>query len=417
MTASAQEPKCRAAASPQPATSPHGTVSEVFLAFLHLGLTSFGGPIAHLGYFRAAFVVKRRWLSDADYADLVALCQFLPGPASSQVGIGIGLARAGLPGALAAWLGFTLPSALAMTLFGIGVIALGEGMPPGLLHGLEVAVVAVVAHALAGMARTLCPDATRVVLALVAGTVLVLVPRVWAPLAVIAAGAVVGLLLLSPPRERDHTMLYIPVSQTLGTVALGVLGLLLLLLPVAVVLTDLPALALADTFLRTGAMVFGGGHVVLPLLQAALVQEGAVQPDTFLAGYGAVQAVPGPLFTFAAFLGAVAVTGPGGWTGAGLCLTAIFLPSFLLVVGALPFWSRLRDVAPAQQALAGINAAVVGLLLAAFIDPVCVSGIRAPGDLLLAVAAWALLASRRAPPWAVVALAAAVGHGLAMAAD
>ncbi|MEQ9609695.1 MAG: chromate efflux transporter, partial [Kiloniellaceae bacterium] len=341
----------------------------VFRVFLQLGLTSFGGPVAHLGYFREAFVTRRRWLDEHAYADLVALCQFLPGPASSQVGIGIGLAKAGYAGALAAWLGFTLPSALALTLFGYGVAAYQEVLPAGLLHGLKVVAVAVVAQAVWGMARTLCPDAPRATLAVLAAAAVLAVPGAGAQLAVIAGGALAGLLVLPGQQDRAATSLGIPVNKAVAIAALLLFFALLIGLPL--LSAAFPAqgdvgqgdvgqsLALADSFYRSGALVFGGGHVVLPLLQAEVVPPGWVSNDAFLAGYGAAQAVPGPLFTFAAYLGAVMEPVPNGVLGALICLVAVFAPSFLLVIGALPFWDGLRHHPLARRALTGVNAAVV----------------------------------------------------------
>ncbi|MDX1483458.1 MAG: chromate efflux transporter [Alphaproteobacteria bacterium] len=386
---------------------------RVFLVFLGLGLTSFGGPIAHLGYFREAFVSRRRWLSEAAYADLVALCQFLPGPASSQVGIGIGLAKAGLTGALAAWLGFTTPSALALVLFGFGVVAYGDALPEGVLAGLKIVAVAVVAQAVWGMARSLCPDARRAGLAIAAAIGVLALPAVWAQLAVIAAGAVAGLVLLEPEDTGAPSPLGIHIGRPLAVTALMLFFALLLGLPVAAAAWPDQALALVDGFYRAGSLVFGGGHVVLPLLQAEVVPPGWVTRDDFLAGYGAAQAVPGPLFTFAAYLGAVAAPAPNGWAGAVICLLAIFAPSFLLMVGVMPFWDRLRRVAPVRTALMGVNAAVVGLLLAALYHPVWTGAIAGPGDFALALAAFGLLAVAKVPPWVVVALTAAGGWAIA----
>lgn len=386
---------------------------EVFAAFLRLGLTSFGGPIAHLGYFHHDFVVRRRWLDEAAYADLVALCQFLPGPASSQVGIGIGLTKAGLPGAIAAWIGFTLPSALAMTLFGFGIVTFHDAIPDGVLQGLKIAAVAVVAQALWSMGRTLCPDAPRMTLAALAALIVLALPAPFSQIGAIAVGALAGLVLLKAETPLTAGKLRVPVSGTLAISALAMLVVLLLGLPVLATLWPSHALALADSFFRTGSLVFGGGHVVLPLLQAEVVTPGWVGNEAFLAGYGAAQAAPGPLFTFAAFLGTVMHEAPNGWLGAGICLVAVFLPSFLLVIGVLPFWSRLRLLDAPRRALLGINAAVVGLLLAAFYDPVWTSGVRAPEDFALALLAFTLLGFRRTPPWLVVLLSAFFGWGLA----
>ena len=402
---------------PQDAATPAGRqpAGTVFLVFLQLGLTSFGGPVAHLGYFREAFVARRRWLDERAYADLVALCQFLPGPASSQVGIGIGLAKAGLPGALAAWLGFTLPSALLMVLFGYGVVAFSEAMPPGLLHGLKVVAVAVVAQAVWGMARTLCPDAPRITLAVLACIGVLMAPVPLAQLAAIAAGGLAGLLLLKDEAESRADTLGIEVGRGVAVAALVLFFVLLAGLPLLAAAYPAQALALIDSFYRSGALVFGGGHVVLPLLQAEVVPPGWVADDAFLAGYGAAQAVPGPLFTFAAYLGTVSVPAPNGWLGALICLLAIFVPAFLLVVGTLPFWDALRRLKAVRRALGGVNAAVVGLLLAALYDPVWSRAILTPADFALALAAFAGLAFWKLPPWLVVLLSAGGGWALAAA--
>jgi chromate transporter len=387
---------------------PVGSAAEVFGAFLRLGLTSFGGPVAHLGYFRAEFVERRKWLGESSYADLVALCQFLPGPASSQVGIAIGLSRAGYPGALAAWTAFTLPSAIILVLFAYGLAAAGSGDSGGWLHGLKVAAVAVVANAILGMARALAPDRERATLAIAAMVVAFAVPSAWGQIAAILLGAAVGLAWLRGALPTDQTVLPLPVGRTTGAIALSIFAILLVALPLLASITDNSSVRLFDTFYRVGSLVFGGGHVVLPLLKAEVVPLW-VNSDAFLAGYGAAQAVPGPLFTFAAYLGAVI----GGWKIAALCLIGIFLPSFLLVVGLLPFWDQLRKKPAAQAALRGVNAAVVGLLLAAFYDPVWTAGIVSKGDYALAAAAFVLLSMWQTPPWLVVLLCAAGGQALA----
>jgi chromate transporter len=388
------------------------TLAAVFLAFLQLGLTSFGGPVAHLGYFRDAFVRRRRWLDEQAYADLVALCQFLPGPASSQVGIGIGLAKAGYLGALAAWVAFTLPSAVALIVFGYGVVAFQDAVPAGLLHGLKVVAVAVVAQAVWGMARTLCPDAARATLAVLAAIAVLAVPAAATQIAVILAGGLAGLLSLQAAVDDRPAALGIAVPKAVAAAALAVFFVLLAGLPVLAAAFPGQALALADSFYRAGALVFGGGHVVLPLLQSAVVPPGWVGEDAFLAGYGAAQAVPGPLFTFAAYLGTVMGPAPHGWLGALICLLAIFAPSFLLVVGVLPFWEALRHQRPVRRALNGVNAAVVGLLLAALYDPVWTGAIVAPRDFILALAAFTLLVFWKVPPWLVVILSALGGWAL-----
>jgi chromate transporter len=394
-------------------TDGHRPLGEVFLAFLRLGLTSFGGPIAHLGYYREAFVVRRKWLDERAYADLVALCQFLPGPASTQVSIGIGLAKAGLPGAFAAWVGFTMPSALAMTLFGLSVTQYGEALDAGLLQGLKVVAVAVVAQAVWGMARGLCPDAPRATLAVLAAIGVLAWPTALGQIGVIIAGGLAGLAFLRAETDAHHVALGIGVSRKLAVAALALFFVLLAGLPALAAAHPSHALALVDAFYRAGSLVFGGGHVVLPLLQSEVVPPGWVTNDAFLAGYGAAQAVPGPLFTFAAYLGTVMGPAPNGWLGGAICLVAIFAPSFLLVVGALPFWDALRRYTHVQSALRGINAAVVGLLLAALYDPVWTSAIRGGADFGLALAAFALLMFWKAPPWLVVLAAALGGWALA----
>ncbi|WP_434033907.1 chromate efflux transporter [Cupriavidus sp. a3] len=380
----------------------------VFLIFLRLGLTSFGGPIAHLGYFRDEFVTRRQWLTERSYADLVALCQFLPGPASSQVGMALGLSRSGYAGALAAWAGFTLPSAIALILFALGIASYGDAMPSGLLHGLKVVAVAVVAQAVWGMARNLCPDALRVTIMAAATCFVLLLPSAWGQVGAIAIAAIIGLLLFKPQPGAAHDPLPIVMRSRVGIFWLTLFFALLMGLPLLAALFPNPALSMVDAFYRAGSLVFGGGHVVLPLLQAEVVPSGRVSNESFLAGYGATQAVPGPLFTFAAFLGASMNEAPTGWLGGLICLLAIFAPSFLLVVGALPFWERLRRNPRTQAALFGINAAVVGLLLAALYQPVWTSAIHEPQDFGLALVALVALILWKLPPWLVV-----VGSGIA----
>jgi chromate transporter len=383
---------------------------EVLAVFLRLGLTSFGGPVAHLGYFRDEFVHRRRWLDDRGYADLVALCQFLPGPASSQVGIAVGLLRAGTLGAVAAWTGFTLPSAAAMIVFGYGIEALGNAAGSGWLHGLKVAAVAVVAQAVLGMARALAPDRARATLAVVAAIIALAVPSAFGQIGAILIGAVAGVTLLRGAVAVEQTAaLPVSVSRAAGAALLALFFVLLIGLPLLASAIPSHALAEFDAFYRAGSLVFGGGHVVLPLLQASVVPPGWVSNDAFLAGYGAAQAVPGPLFTFAAYLGTVMGPQPNGWVGGVICLIAIFLPSFLLVIGALPFWEELRRRPLAQAALRGVNAAVVGLLLAALYQPVWTVGITNAADFALASAAFLLLFMWQTPPWLVVILSAAGG--------
>jgi chromate transporter len=385
----------------------------VFLIFLKLGLTSFGGPVAHLGYFRDEFVVRRRWLDERTYADLVALCQFLPGPASSQVGLAIGLSRAGYPGALAAWAGFTLPSAIALVLFGYSLVRFEGALGTGWLHGLKVAAVAVVALAVLGMARSLAPDRDRATMAVAAAAIALSVPSAWGQIGAIVLGGVVGgIVLRGGSLSADHVSLPLSVGRGEAAVALIIFLAFLVGLPLAVPAANNQALAYFDAFYRAGSLVFGGGHVVLPLLQAEVVPRGWVTSDAFLAGYGAAQAVPGPLFTFAAYLGTVMGPAPNGWLGAGLCLIAVFLPSFLLVVAALPFWEALRRQPTAQAALKGVNAVVVGLLLAALYHPVWTAGITNAREFALAIIAFLLLFMWQTPPWLVVLLSAVGGAAL-----
>lgn len=383
----------------------------VFIAFLRLGLTSFGGPVAHLAYFREEFVTRRRWLSERSYADLVALCQFLPGPASSQVGMALGLSHAGYGGALAAWAGFTLPSALLLILFALGLAGYGDAMPAGVLHGLKVVAVAVVAQAVWGMARSLCPDAPRVSMMAGAACFVLWLPTAWAQVLAIVVAGLLGLALFKPHAEVGHEPLPIPLGARAGLAWLVLFVTLLLALPLLAAFFPDQAVARVDAFYRAGSLVFGGGHVVLPLLQAEVVPPGWVDNDAFLAGYGAAQAVPGPLFTFAAFLGAAMNDEPSGWLGGVIGLLAIFLPSFLLVAGALPFWERLRTSLRTQAALRGVNAAVVGLLLAALYQPVWNSAIRGPQDFGLALLALVALMFWKLPPWLVV-LGSGVAGGL-----
>ena len=390
---------------------PSGSSLGVFLVFLRLGLTSFGGPVAHLGYFRTEFVERRRWLSDRAYADLVALCQFLPGPASSQVGMAIGLQRAGVLGMAAAWAGFTLPSAVLLLAFAFGVSALGDLSQAGWVLGLKAAAVAVVAHAVLGMAKSLTPDARRATIAVAVMASVVLVPGSLTMLGALFMAGILGLLFCRPqhdPAESGDTF-PVRIRPAVAGISLAVFGLLLGGLPILTMLTGNATVGLFDIFYRTGSLVFGGGHVVLPLLEAEMVQTGLVESGTFLAGYGAAQAVPGPLFTFAAFLGAVTTSGPGGMAGASIALIAIFLPSALLVLGVLPFWERLRRIVGVRRALMGVNAGVVGLLAAALYDPVFVEGVTGAASFLVAVLSFVALASWKAPAWAVVFAAAGLG--------
>jgi chromate transporter len=384
---------------------------ELLAAFGKLGLISFGGPVAHLGYYRAEFVEKRRWISDADYADLVALCQFLPGPASSQVVFALGMQRAGVPGGLVASASFTLPSALLLVAFGYGVATVGDLSRAGWLHGLKLAAVAVVAQAVWGMGRTLCPDRARQTLCLCAAAVLLLVPGALAQIGVIAAGALAGWLLyrrhlVPPPALETSSGRRTPLAAATALVAFFAL---LVLLPTLAATSQSRSVAVFDSFYRSGSLVFGGGHVVLPLLRAEVVPNGWVDDDEFLAGYGAAQAVPGPLFTFAAYLGTVMAPGPS-WSNGMWCLLAIFLPAWLLIGGTLPYWHRLRRRASAQAALRGANAAVVGVLLAALYSPVITEAVRDVRDVAFALLAFAALLTWRAPPWAVVLALAGIGQ-------
>lgn len=383
----------------------------MFRVFLRLGCTSFGGPVAHLGYFRAELVERRGWLDEAAYADIVALCQFLPGPASSQVGVSLGILRAGLPGGLAAWCGFTLPSAFLLIAFAYGVAQAGDLSHAAWLHGLKTVAVAVVAQAVWGMARTLCPDRKRVTLAIAAAVLALAVPSAFGQVGAIAAGAAYGWgFIREPPRITGQ--LGFTLSRRLAIASLVLFAVLLLVLPLAAT-TGSHVLDLFARFYRSGSLVFGGGHVVLPLLQQSVVPPGWIGDDGFLAGYGAAQAVPGPLFTFAAYLGAAMAPLPNGWLGGLLCLVAIYLPSFLLLIGVLPFWDKLRQQGAVQAMLRGVNAAVVGILLAALYTPVWTSGIQSARDFALGLAAFVLLVFWKAPPWLVVALGALSASGLA----
>jgi chromate transporter len=384
---------------------------EVFLTFLKLGLTSFGGPIAHIGYFREEIVVRRRWLDDATYTDLVALCQFLPGPTSSQVGFSLGLIRARYWGALAAWTGFTLPSAVLMTIFAYSADRLGGSIGVGVLHGLKLVAVAIVAQAVWGMAGTLCPDRRRASIACAAAVIILLSNSSIAQIGVILLGGIAGLWLCRASAATVDGPLGMPVSRRVGIVALAAFFTLLAVLPVLGI--RFQGIELFDSFYRSGAMVFGGGHVVLPLLSKAFVTPGWVTQDSFLAGYGAAQAVPGPLFTFAAYLGAVANPSPRGVAGAAVGILGIFLPGILILLGTLPFWDTLRQRVGAKALMRGVNAAVVGLLGAALYSLLWVNSVGSPGDFALALIGFVLLTAWRAPPLLVVILGALGGIALA----
>ncbi|MEZ3158963.1 chromate efflux transporter [Microbacterium sp. BWT-B31] len=398
-------PEPSADASPRP-----GRAGEVFLTFLKLGLTSVGGPIAHLGYFRDELVTRRRWVDDRAYADLVALCQFLPGPASSQVGFALGLLRAGPAGALAAWTAFTLPSAALLVAFAYSAPLLGGVVGSGILSGLQIVAVAIVAQAVWGMARTLTPDARRATIAVVALLIVLLVPSAAGQVAAIVVGALTGLWLCRRGPAEAPAGLDLRVSRRAGVTALVVFAALLAGLPILAALTSGIGVQVADSFYRAGALVFGGGQVVLPLLEAEVVGPGGwVTAGQFLAGYGAAQAVPGPLFTFAAYLGALAAPGAAGLATAAIALVAVFLPGLLILVGVLPFWNAFRTRTVAQALMRGANAAVVGILAAALYDPVFVTAIVSPASFALAVVCFVLLIAWRTPPWVVVVVGSAGG--------
>ena len=379
---------------------------QVFFIFFRLGCISFGGPLAHLGYFHEEFVRRRHWIDDADYADLVTLCQFLPGPASSQVGMALGLSRAGVPGAIAAWLGFTLPSALILVLFAISLSSL-DFLNATYVHGFKIAAVAVVAQALWGMGRSLCPDRQRFTIAVLAAILSLGITSVLGQMFAIIVGGLWGLIALKQITALPHVPLPRKLSKASGSLFLFCFMLMLFLLPwFAQLLPSVKSLHLFDSFFRVGSLVFGGGHVVLPLLQHEVVSNGWVSNEAFMAGYGAAQAIPGPLFSFAAFLGAMSGVSTSIWWGASLGLIAIFLPSLLLIVGILPYWEKLRTFQKLRSAVLGINAAVVGLLLAAFYDPVWKSAIDNAGDFSVALLSFLLLSFWKVPSWLVVLLSA-----------
>lgn len=392
----------------------HGTPGEVFVTFLKLGVTSFGGPIAHLGYFRDELVVRRKWIDEPGYADLVALCQFLPGPASSQVGFALGLLRAGPLGALAAWTAFTLPSAILLFFFAMVAASIEGPVGTGLLHGLKIVAVAVVAQAVWGMAKSLAPDRERASIALAGVICVVFLAGAFGQILALAVGAIAGLAFCRTNATRQAAHLAFRVPKSIGYIALATFALLLAFLPLFAAMAGSEGLSLFDAFYRAGALVFGGGHVVLPLLQSEVVATGWVKEDAFIAGYGATQAVPGPLFTFAAYLGAVVGPPPNGIVGAAIALIAIFLPGMLLLVGALPFWEGFRRHLLAQAAMRGANAAVVGILGAALYDPVWTSAIFTQKDFALALTGFILLTVWKTPPWIVVVISAIGGVLLAL---
>ena len=388
---------------------PDASPLRIFLVFLRLGLTSFGGPIAHLSYFRAEFVARRRWLDESGYADLIALCQFIPGPASSQAGFALGVMRGGFWGGIAAWAGFTLPSAGLMLLAAYGVAFLGGPAAAGLIHGLKIVAVAVVAQAVWSMSKSLCPDRERASIAVVAAAAMLTAPSVLMQLAVIVAGAAAGSLLRPANGDKSPAGHFDRLSANHGVLALGLFVALLAGLPLLGSLSGWPGVSVFEAFYRAGALVFGGGHVVLPLLQQAVVPAGWISEDEFLAGYGAAQALPGPLFAFAAYLGAKLHAGPGGALGGALCLVGLFLPGMLLLYGALPFWESLRRKPLIRTALTGVNAAVVGILGAALYNPIWISTITRPADLVIALLAFAALVIWRLPVWLTTAATAFAG--------
>lgn len=384
-------------------------VGEVFRAFAKLGVTSFGGPVAHLGYFREELVARRRWVSESQYAELVALCQFLPGPTSSQVGFALGLVRGGFLGALTAWAAFTLPSALLLVLFAIGAVSLEGPVSTGILLGLKAVAVAVVAHAVLGMARTLTPDARRILIAVAAAVLALLLPGILGQLSAILVGLAAGELWCRRAAVAASEPFPVRVSRRLGVACLVAYGALLAALPVIAGLTHNPWAGIADAFTRSGALVFGGGHVMLPLLQAEPAVASMVSPDQFLAGYGAAQAVPGPLFTFAAYLGFNMQEGWASPLAALVALVAVFVPGVLIQVGVFPFWSRLRENHSVRAAMAGANAAVVGILATALYTPVITSGITGVAPLVIALGCFLMLTIWKLPAWIAVFAGAAVG--------
>jgi chromate transporter len=397
------------AAPPAPQGRPPGSPLEVLVAFGRLGFSAFGGPVAHLGYFREEFVTRRGWLDEAAYADLVALCQLLPGPASSQVAIALGLFRAGAGGAVAAWCAFTLPSVALLLAFAHAAPVLLAPAGAGILHGLQLVAVAVVAQAVVGMARSLCPDRARASIACAALVIVLLGGGSVAQILAIVGGALAGLALCRGSAPAWPRQLHVPVSARCGAAALVAFLALLAFLPLAHAFTHSQTLAMFDAFYRSGALVFGGGHVVLPLLRDAVVAPGWISDRVFLAGYGAAQAVPGPLFSFAAYLGSLLNVGPGGIRGGLLALAALYLPGILVLIGALPFWQAFRGSSRAQASLAGINAAVVGVLAAALYDPIWTTAVRSRGDFVVAAVGFVLLIAWRTPPLVVVLGSAVAG--------
>jgi chromate transporter len=382
---------------------------DVFLVFLKLGFTAFGGPVAHLAFFREEFVVRKKWVTESDYSEIIALCQFLPGPASSQVGLTIGLSRAGYLGSIAAWLGFTMPSAVMLLLLALVYSNYGDIIPSGLLTGLKIVTVAVVAQAVWGMSKSICTDATRITIMLFSAVSLLLLQSIYAPLLVIFIGGILGVLLFKPALDLVKSDLIFSISRFSGTVWFLIFLLLMFGLPVLQLVVNEPVIDIISAFFRSGSLVFGGGHVVLPLLESEMVKTAWVSKEAFLAGYGATQAVPGPLFTFSAFLGGV-LNGPiSGVFGGLLALFSIFLPSFLLVYAILPFWQNLRTKPRIRAALVGINASVVGILFAALYQPVFVGGVSGTNDFIGVIVAFAALMYWRLPPWLVVIAGGTIG--------
>jgi chromate transporter len=386
----------------------HGLI-EILIVSTRLGLTSFGGPVAHLGYFHNEYIRRRKWMDEKSYADLVALCQFLPGPASSQVGIGIGVMRAGVLGGIVSFIGFTLPSVLALIIFALILQGFDVGTA-GWIHGLKIVAVAVVAHAILGMAEKLTPDLKRKAIALFALVGTLLWQTAFTQVGVILIAGFVGYLLYRGQKDKDDSRIQFPISRTFGIVCLALFFGLLILLPILREMTALSWVAMFDSFYRSGSLVFGGGHVVLPLLEREFVPTGWVSEEAFLAGYGAAQAVPGPLFTFAAYLGAVM----NGWKGGLVATVAIFLPAFLLVLGTLPFWESLRRNDKIKGALMGVNAAVVGILISAFYLPIWTSSILAPIDFAFAAVLFSMLVYWKLAPWIIVVTGALGGLVLGM---
>lgn len=385
---------------------------ELFFTFLRLGLTSFGGPVAHLSYFHDEFVKKKKWIDEHAYADLVALCQFLPGPASSQVGMAIGLGRAGVLGAITAWIGFTIPSAIILVLFGLGMTHLDLSSHEGWIHGLKIAAVSVVAQAVYGMGRKLCPDKERLFIAVVSSAIVLLFNSAAIQVLVLVCAGILGSYFFKDAKELPHVPMESGLKKRTGVFLLISFGAILISLPLLRSIVHSQTINLFDSFFRAGSLVFGGGHVVLPLLQSEVVTTGWISKDLFMAGYGLAQAIPGPLFTFSAYLGAVSSIAPNGWLGGAICLIAAFLPSFLLVGGVLPFWEKLRGISKIRQAMMGINAAVVGILLAALYHPVWTSAIFTIKDFSLAFIGFLLLEYWKLSSWIVVLISAIVGFYL-----